>query len=403
MEAVAGFPRREVQALSLVGFAHMLSHLYMIPFAPLLPVLTGDLNISYAEFGLALAGYAVTTGFFQTPMGLLVERIGGRRVLMGGLFLNSVCFVLIGFFATELWHLIALMAVAGIGNSVFHPADYSLLSASIGDKRMGKAFSVHTFLGHIGFIIGPLLTAALEPVIGWRGAVIGIGAVGIVTTAALMLLGGGIEEGNKVKKGTPITDSLRDLVRSPAVMLFFLFYVCSSASNVGITQYSVVAFQDMYSLERVVAVTALTAYQVGALLLVIPGGILADRITRYDLVIILGFGLTAMLVFVSGTGSLPFWLVIGALCVAGATRGGVNASRDVAVRHVAAHIPIGTVFGFISTGFLLGQAVAGPFYGWLLDNYPPQYIFYVSAAVYVVGIMTVLINPGARQRVAAAE
>ena len=247
------------------------------------------------------------------------------------------------------------------------------------------------------------MTAALEPSIGWRGAVIGIGVVGIVTTAALMLLGGAIEEGNKVKKGTPIMDSLRDLVRSPAVMLFFLFYVCSSASNVGITQYSVVAFQDMYSLERVVAVTALTAYQVGALLLVIPGGILADRISRYDLVIIFGFGLTAVLVFVSGTGSLPFWLVVGALCIAGATRGGVNASRDVAVRHVAAHIPIGTVFGFISTGFLLGQAVAGPFYGWLLDNYPPQYIFYVSAAVYVVGIMTVLINPGARQRVAAAE
>src|SRR5690606_23931125 len=127
MEAVAGFPRREAQAVGLVGFAHLLSHLYMLPLVPLVLDITADLGIGLAEYGIAIAAYAITTGVFQTPMGLVVERIGGRRVLIAGLALNAACYVLIGLFAADFWTFIALMALAGVGNSVFHPADYSLL------------------------------------------------------------------------------------------------------------------------------------------------------------------------------------------------------------------------------------------------------------------------------------
>jgi predicted MFS family arabinose efflux permease len=211
-----------------------------------------------------------------------------------------------------------------------------------------------------------------------------------------------ITEGTKVKKQGGVADSLRELVRSPPVMLFFAFYVCTSASNIGITQFSVAAFQNMYGLTEAAAVVALTAFQVGSLMLVLPGGFLADKTTRYDLILIVGFGGAAVLTFVAGTGLLPFWAVVTLLCIAGAMRGGVNASRDVAVRKVASHLPIGTVFAFISTGFLLGQAVGGPIYGWLFDRYSPQYIFYVSAAINVVGLATIMINPGTRRRKEAA-
>jgi predicted MFS family arabinose efflux permease len=402
MEAVAGFPRREVQAIGLVGFAHMLSHLYMLPLVPLVLIVTADLGISVTQYGIAIAAYAITTGVFQTPMGLLVERIGGRAVLAAGLALNAASYVLIGLMAADFWTFVALMALAGVGNSVFHPADYSLLSASVGDGRMGRAFSVHTFMGHVGAISGPIITAGLEPFIGWRAALIAIGALGLATTLVLLVFARMIKEGSKVKKGAPIGDSLRDLVKSPAVMLFFLFYICTAASNVGITQFSVAAFQNMYGLERVAAVVALTAYQLGTLALVLPGGLLADRTTRYDLILVLGFGTTALLILLAGTALLPFWMVVVVLCIGGALRGGINSTRDVAVRNVAPHIPVGTVFAFISTGFLLGQAVAGPFYGWLFDNYSPQYIFYVSAGIYVLGIATVVINPGTRRQQAAA-
>lgn len=396
MAAVIEFTRREGHVIGLVGTAHMLSHLYLLAWAPLLPLITRDLSISYTEFGIAISVFAITTGIFQTPMGLLVERIGGRLVLMSGLLVNSGCFVLIGLFVNDYWLLLVLMAVAGIGNAVFHPADYSLLSSSIGQGRMGRAFSIHTFTGHIGFIIGPIITAGLEPFIGWRGAVIAIGCAGLLTAIALIAFASLLTDGTNTNRKRSITESLRELITSPAVMLFFVFYFCTSFANVGVTQFSIVALQEMYAIDKVTAVIALTAYQIGGLLLVLPGGLLADKITRYDLMILNGFLITAVLIMLSGTGWFPFWLVATMLCIAGAIRGGVNTSRDVAVRRVADKIPVGTVFGFVSTGFLAGQAVGGPFYGWLFDNFPSSYIFYVSALVHIVAIATILVNPGTR-------
>jgi len=402
MEAVAGFPKREVQAVSLVGFAHLLSHLYPLALAPLLIPITKALEISTVEWGFAIGLFALTTGVLQTPMGFLVERIGGRKVLIGGLFLNSVAYFLIGWQVTDYAGLLLLIMIAGVGNSVFHPADYSLISSSVSEERLGRAFSAHTFVGHLGFLIGPVVSSALEPFIGWQGAMMAIGGFGLAMSLVLVVFGHLITEGNRVKKQASIGDSLKDLLTSRPVLLFFLFYMCASLSNFGVTQFSVAAFQGMYELPSATAVIGLVIYQFASLLLVLPGGVLADRTTRYDAVLMIGFGTAAVAVFLIGTDWLPYWLALGLLAIAGAMRGMANASRDVAVRHVASHLPVGTVFGFVSTGFLVGQALGGPTYGWLFDNYPPETVFYASAFFGLLALSTLFFNTGTRISTEAA-
>ena len=224
MEAVVGFPKREVQAISLIGLAHMLSHLYWIAFAPIAPAMMGTFQISALEWGLSLGVFSVTTGLFQTPMGLVVERVGGRRVLVSGLLLTSVSIFLIGYLASSYWMLVSLMAIAGIGNSVFHPADFSLLDASVEKSRIGRAFSIHNFSGQIGFIVGAPTAGLLLYATDWRFAMMALGLLGVATTLLLVIFGGHIIEGNKVKKKTPVGDSIRDLLKSRPVMLFFAFY-----------------------------------------------------------------------------------------------------------------------------------------------------------------------------------
>jgi len=397
MEAVAGFPKREVQAISLIGFAHMLSHLYWIALAPLAPSMMDTFGISALEWGVSLGIFSVTTGLFQTPMGLLVERVGGRRVLIGGLLLNALAFFAVGYLASSYWMLVALLAIAGIGNSVFHPADYSLLDASVENTRIGRAFSIHNFSGQIGFIIGAPVAGLFLYFSDWRGAMMALGLMGMATTLLLVIFGSRITEGTRVKKKTPIGDSLRDLLTSKPVMLFFAFYVFSSLGNFGVTQFSVLAFQPMYGLDAVAVVSALTAYQIGTLILILPGGMLADKIERYDIIMLAGFGVAAGAIFLVGTGVMPFWMVIGTLCLAGAMRGGVNATRDVAVRRVIEHLPVGTVFAFVSTGFTVGQAMGGMVYGYLVDNFEPNIVFYASAAFTMIGASTVLLNTGTRK------
>ena len=96
-------------------------------------------------------------------------------------------------------------------------------------------------------------------------------------------------------------------------------------------------------------------------------------------------------------------MIIPILCLAGAVRGGVNATRDVAVRHVAATVPVGTIFGFVTTGFLVGQAIGGVIYGYLFDNYLPNVIFYASSIFFVLAMFTILFNPGTRRPVSVKE
>jgi FSR family fosmidomycin resistance protein-like MFS transporter len=396
MASVISFPRREAKAIGLIGFAHMLSHIYPLTMPLLLSPITQAFQMSALEWGAVLAVFAIVTGVLQTPMGFLIERVGGRKVLIFGLLVFSASFFCVGWLATNFWEMMVLMAIAGIGNSVFHPADYSLISSSIDEERLGRAYSIHTFVGQFGFLAGPVLVAALEPSLGWRATMMTIGGVGILMTGVLVFFGQAINEGNEVKKKASIRNSLRDLLTSRPILMFFLFYMGSSLANYGVTQFSVIAFESMYGFSSATAVIALTAYQLATLALVLPGGLLADKTDRYGAIIIIGFGVAAVAVFLAGTNLLPYWLVVGCLVIGGAMRGGANASRDVAVRHVATNVPVGTVFGFVSSGFLVGQGVGGPLYGWLFDNYPPQMIFYASAAFSVLALVTVLFNRGAR-------
>ena len=396
MASVIDFPRHEIKAVGLIGFAHMLSHIYPMALPLLLSPITQAFQISGLEWGIVLAVFATTTGVLQTPMGFLVERIGGRRVLIFGLLVFSAAFFCVGWLATNFWEMLILMAIAGVGNSVFHPADYSLISSSVDEERLGRAYSIHTFVGHFGFLAGPVLVAIMEPALGWRATMMAIGGIGLAMTFVLVAFGQVINEGNLVKKKASIRNSLRILLTSRPVLLFFLFYMGSSMANYGVTQFSVVAFEGMYGFSSATAVIALTAYQLATLTFVLPGGLLADKTDRYDAILIVGFGVAAVSVFLAGTDLLPYWLVVSCLAIGGATRGAANASRDVAVRHVATGVPVGTVFGFVSTGFLVGQGLGGPIYGWLFDNYPPQSVFFASAAFSVLALGTILFNSGAK-------
>ena len=132
------------------------------------------------------------------------------------------------------------------------------------------------------------------------------------------------------------------------------------------------------------------------LLLVLPGGMLADRTGRHELIMAGGFVLASVLVIVAGMGFVPFWLLIGVMGVAGAARGFVNASRDVSVRHAAEGKSVGTVFAFVSTGFLVGGAVSLPVYGFLLDHGSPEIVFWTSAVFWVLGVATIMLHSRSR-------
>ena len=107
-------------------------------------------------------------------------------MLLSGLALLCVAIVLMGF-APAFWMLFPLAVLAGIGNCVFHPADLSILTASIRRTRHGRAYGFHTLGGNLGYALAPIVMVGLALELGWRSALTVAGATGLILFLVLAL------------------------------------------------------------------------------------------------------------------------------------------------------------------------------------------------------------------------
>ena len=388
MVAVAASIGREFRVLGLIGTGHFLSHLYQLALPPLFPLIMIDLNANLTGLGVAMAAYSISTGMLQTPVGLLVDRIGGRRVLIIGLVVNAIGIAAAGF-STSLWMLGGFLFVAGAGNSVFHPADYALLSASVDKSRIGRAFSLHSLSGTVGFAVAPLVMLGLATLWNWRIALFIIGAAGIGAAIMLTVQRKAIQDMAPGKATEPNREpkasNWRALMTRPMIV-FFIFYAFLAGAGSGLNTFTVTALIAIYGVDLSSANATLTTFLAMAATGVLLGGFLADRVNRHDLALMAAYGVAAACLMLVASEILPFWLVIGTLALTGFMRGLVNPARDVLVRKAAPPGAIGAAFGFITTGFTVGQAIAPPIYGWLMDVGSPTMLYWLASGFTLIAI-----------------
>jgi len=389
MSIAGGAPLgREIRAISLIGFGHFLSHFYMFGLVPLTIPIVSDLDISAVELALIYGAFNIATALLQTPMGLLVDRFGARRVLIGGLFVTSACFSLCGI-TSSYWELLALYTLAGAGNSVFHPADFVILTASVDESRQGKAYSMHSFGGALGIGAPLIIMTLLWNLTNWRTAVVIAGAVGITLSLIFIFYTDTLSEDAKTKQKpeAPIRSIL-----SRGVILLFLFYILTSSTNIGLTLFAPFYLPALYqvSVEQANYILSFLVFSnaIGTLV----GGWLADKTSRHDLVLVVSFSIYAALLALIGTAWLPVFLLIGAFTLGGFLRGLVNPSRDIMVREIAPAGALGTIFAFVSTGFNIGQGAAPIAYGALVDANLANEVVYLSATFMVASIFLLLFS-----------
>ncbi len=186
-QAISVRPIRPAESRLIAGVcaAHLVSHYYMLLLAPLFAFVRADFNVSYTELALALTVFNVVSGVLQTPVGFVVDRIGARVVLIAGLALSSVAYAVAGM-VDSYWVFIAMYGLAGVGNTVFHPADYSLLSHHTPSERLSQVFSYHSFAGIVGSAIAPVTLLYMQSQFGWRGAYLGAAIFGFLVSLVLL-------------------------------------------------------------------------------------------------------------------------------------------------------------------------------------------------------------------------
>ncbi len=159
----------ELRVVAPICAAHFLSHYYMIMLAPLFAFVRAAYGVSYTDLALALTAFNVVSAVLQTPAGFLVDRIGARLVLIAGVAIGTAAFAVAGI-VDSFVVFIAMYAVAGLGNTAYHPADYSLLSHHSAPARMGQVFSFHTFAGILGSAVAPATMLVMQSRFGFPRA-----------------------------------------------------------------------------------------------------------------------------------------------------------------------------------------------------------------------------------------
>jgi len=381
-----------LRTLGLISAAHWVSHFHLLVLPMLFPFLKAQLGVGYIELGFALTVFAVVSGLTQAPIGYLVDHVGARKVLLLGLALGGFALIMLSLHLTYT-SLIGCAVLLGLANSVYHPADYAILSAHMDEARMGRAFSIHTFAGYFGGAVAPAIVAALVTTVGGLGALIVSGAVGPLI--ALLLMIGGVPDAHAAKQRDATGAAAKASIITPALMLLTVFFTLLSLSNAGISNFGVVALMTGYATSFPTANLALTAYLGAGAAGVLAGGFLADRTTRHGQVAAICFAVNAAIVLAIATVALPDPILIAAMTTAGFLGGVIAPSRDMLVRRAAPPGAAGRAFGIVSTGFNLGGIISPLLFGWIMDQSAPHWVFGISAAFMV---LTVLLAPITERR-----
>ena len=394
-----------VSVIGMVSLAHFLSHVFLLAYPPLFPLLADEFGVSTTRLGLLVTAIYIPQLLLQLPLGEAVDRVGAKWVLVTGLALTSVSIGVSGF-ATSYSLLFACALLSGVGQSVFHPADYALLESVTTPGIEGKAFSAHTFGGYAGFAAAPLVIGTIGIAIDWRIALLGVGAVGLLAAVGLALSLGSVHARHVRANAANAPDSAETdqgivsemvtFVRQVDLLLVFGFYLLSMMALVGLQSFTTVLAVDGYGFGESTANTLLTVHLAATAVGVVAGGPLADRGPfRWVLVSLLVFAAVGTWVLVLGAASGSALVALLLLALVGLLFGLALPSRDRFANSVVDPEAVGKSFGFFFTGLSLGAVVSPAVLGLIIDVWSSRVAFVVvgvflvlSTAIVVVALST---------------
>ena len=375
----------ETKVVGLVGAGFFLSGFYLIVLPPVFPLLAAEFALSNTALGVLMSTYAVASGLTQIPIGILVDRVGARRVLLVGAAISAAVVTGLGF-ATSYVELLLLAVALGVAMCVFQPADYAILSAAVEPRRLGRAFSLHTFGGNLGIMAAPLSIGLTAQLWGWRVAMFAAGGFGFVILIAL-LFGRHLLHSDVSPRTTATPQSgpldARDkkpeqnLLLSAPFLMFLLFFIVMSMGGAGIRAFTVTAMVDFHGASLASANAALTAFYMASAIGILVGGVIADRTDRHDLAVFFAVLPGAFAFALIGGFIMPVVVMTSALFAAGLGHGVLRPSRDKMVQMATPRGSIGRTFGFITTGAYCGNALTPALFGWIVDLGEPRAVFWL--------------------------
>jgi len=396
--------KQDMKVVGVLSGGHFMSHYYTMMLPPLFPLLHNDLGVSYTMLGLLLSLKSLASGATQLPAGILVDRFGARKILVFGFSMIMMSYLFVAI-SEQFWVIALFFMLAGTGNAVFHPADYSIMSVTIDSSRMGRSFSAHTFAGHMGTALAPVVSLLLVTTLGWswRGAVLTSVVVGLIMVLALLTQWNYIQDGipnlTKKKKENVAApgqeelttwQSILQIIASKPMLFLFLFFSMQSLGTGGFKNFAVAGLTELHGTSLTAAGGALTGFLFASAFGVLVGGVLADYDKRHALTASVALFVTAVISLLIGAVDMHYAVLVFFFTLAGLVQGVIRPARDMMIRAASPKGSIGKAFGFVFSGQAIGGGISPLVFGAMLDFGAPEWVFYASAIFLVLCILAVM-------------
>ena len=395
--------RQDAKVITLVGLAHGTSHFYHVILAALIPWLKPEFHLSYAELGLLMTVFFTVSGVGQAMAGFVVDRFGARAVLFTGIGLLGLSAVMLAS-AHSYAQLMAGAFLAGCGNCVFHPADYTLLNQRVSKARLTHGFSVHGISGNIGWALSPLFLTFVATRTDWRTALLSAALLPLAVLALLLwnrhaLRPEPLALPAIVAAGAPPPAGALDFLRLKVVWMCFGFFLISAVALAGIQTFAATSLVSLYGMSLQWATSAYTCFMFASAAGMLYGGFLGAGSRHHDRIIMLAFASAAVLALVLAAAVVPAWMAIVLMGMIGLVTGIAGPSRDLMIRGAAPANATGRVFGVVYSGLDSGLALGPLLFGALMDANHPAGVF-VFIAVFQALVIVTTIGVGNNSRMA---
>lgn len=378
--------KSDATIISLVGFAHGTSHFFHLMLPPLFPWFMNEFGLGYAQVGVLMTVFFVVSGIGQAIAGIWVDKFGAHRVLCAGVGMLACSGVLVSV-APSFAALMVAAAVAGMGNSVFHPADFALLAKRVSPPRMGHAFSTHGISGNLGWAIAPIFMTAIASEAGWRAAGFGAALIGAGSLALLIWKRGLLQYQLRQEAHispldgvpAPPTRSTWSFLREPMVWFAFAFFFFSTFGFGALQNFAPPLLRELFGLSLASSTSALSIYLLGGSAGLILGGFLAKPGNQHERYVMGAFSSGVALALALALLPMPVWLVLPTMALMGFGVGIAGPSRDLLVRAATkarlGEGAFGRVYGMVYSGLDVGLAVSPIAFGMLLDGHLYSMVF----------------------------
>ena len=360
--------RHDLETISLIGFVHGVSHFFHLLLPPLFPWLMDDFDLSFTAIGVTMTVFFIVSGIGQAAAGFLVDRFGAARILGAGI----TCFALAGIllhFATGYPMLIAVAAIAGLGNSVFHPADFTVLNRHVSQTRLGHAFSIHGLSGNLGWALAPVFFAGITALWNWRMAYFCAAGMYVLILGLLLLQRDHLRTEAVVRHADAPAGSDLAFMKLPVVWWCFGFFLLSTMTLAVVQSFSVSILKAMHNVSFEAATMTLTAYMLCGALGMLLGGFVAARMPRHsDRVVAVCMTVAAVCLGLCATGLFGATGTMVVLAATGLAVGIGGPSRDMMIKRATPVGATGRIYGTVYSGLDAGLALSPLLFGTLMDR-----------------------------------